>query len=104
MKKNEDNKEYTENLSLINEITIPALYQVVIHNDDFTPMEFVISVLESFFYMDRRQAAEKMLEAHMQGEAICGVFSKDVAETKIDQIKEQARLNEYPLNCSMEAA
>lgn len=102
--KNESNNEYTISEDLVSEVTVPALYQVVIHNDDFTPMEFVISVLETLFYMGRRQAADKMLEAHTKGNAVCGVFSRDVAESKICQVMEEARKNEYPLNCSMDAA
>ena len=82
----------------------PEIYQIVIHNDDFTTMEFVMEILEKFFFKERREAAEIMLEAHQHGRASCGHFSKDVAETKIEQIVELARNKDYPLVCSMEAA
>lgn len=102
--KNEVNKEYTTNLDSLNEIVEPPLYQVIVHNDDFTPMEFVVDILEKFFYMDRSKAAEVMYEAHRNGKAACGVFSKDFAESKVSQIIEYAELHEHPLNCSMEGA
>lgn len=106
--KNEVNKEYTANLESLHEVSEeiiePPLYQVVVHNDDFTPMEFVVDILEKFFYMNRSKAVEIMFEAHSSGKAICGVFSKDFAETKISQIIEYAESHEHPLNCSMEVA
>lgn len=80
----------------------PPLYRVYIHNDDFTPMEFVLSVIEQFFFMDRRAAAEVMLAAHVDGRAACGTYSRDCAEAKIAQITNYARSHEYPLLCSME--
>lgn len=79
-------------------------YQIVIHNDDFTPMEFVMGILEKFLFMDRRQAAVVMMEAHQYGKAGCGLFTKDVAESKLEQILDSARESEHPLVCSMEAA
>lgn len=81
----------------------PSLYQVVMHNDDFTPMEFVVTVLESFFHVERTQATRLMYEVHNLGRAICGVFSKDIAETKVNQVVEYAGRHEYPLLCSIEA-
>jgi ATP-dependent Clp protease adaptor protein ClpS len=80
----------------------PSMYQVVMHNDDFTPMEFVVAILESFFNMDRAKATQVMYEVHMTGKAVCGVFSKDIAETKSDQVMEYARRHEHPLLCSVE--
>lgn len=82
----------------------PKLYQVYMHNDDFTPMEFVVVLLERFFFMDRRQATATMLEVHVHGKALCGIFTRDIAETKIAQVIDSARVHEYPLTCSMEAA
>lgn len=82
----------------------PRLYQVIMHNDDFTPMEFVVSVLEKLFHMDRRQASEVMMTIHMKGMAACGIFTKDVAETKATQVIDFARMHEHPLYCSMESA
>lgn len=101
--KNEASKECTTHLEPINQLIEPALYQVVVHNDDFTPMEFVMGTLETFFYMNRCRAAEVMLEAHIKGRAGCGLFSKDFAESKVSQVIEHARLYDHPLICSMEA-
>jgi ATP-dependent Clp protease adaptor protein ClpS len=81
----------------------PPLYRVVMHNDDFTPMEFVVEILELFFGMEREQAITIMFEIHTLGKAICGIYSKDVAETKIIQVTEYARNHDHPLLCSVEA-
>jgi ATP-dependent Clp protease adaptor protein ClpS len=104
--KNEVNKNDATNLDLelLQKTGEPHLYQVYLHNDDFTPMEFVVDLLEKHFFMDRRRAAKTMLDAHQNGKATCGVFTRDVAETKIAQVLESARMYEYPLTCSMEAA
>lgn len=80
----------------------PSKYKVIMHNDDFTPMEFVVAVLEMFFSMERALATKIMYEIHMVGKAICGVYSKDVAETKADQVMEYARRHDHPLLCSVE--
>ncbi len=80
----------------------PELYKVIMHNDDFTPMEFVVAVLELFFYMDRAKAVSVMYEVHTKGKAECGVFTKDVAETKMEQVVNYARRHEHPLLCSIE--
>ncbi|EKD72188.1 MAG: hypothetical protein ACD_45C00742G0008 [uncultured bacterium] len=80
----------------------PAMYQVVMHNDDFTPMEFVVAVLEAFFNMERAIAARLMYEVHTTGKAVCGIFSKDVAETKVDQVMDYARMHDHPLLCNTE--
>lgn len=85
------------------ELKQPSMYQVVMHNDDFTPMEFVIEVLELFFNMDRTLATNTMYQVHMQGKANCGVYTRDVAETKADQVVHYARRHEHPLLCSIEA-
>ena len=81
----------------------PSLYQVLMHNDDYTPMEFVVMVLERFFCMDTVKATSVMQEIHTTGRAICGVYTKDVAETKVDQVIDFARRNEHPLLCSIDA-
>ncbi len=103
--KSEENREYSnwlvENAASLER---PALYQVVVHNDDFTPLAFVVSVLEKYFYLDRRQAVARAMDAHVEGMAICGVFSKDFAESKVQQVLDFARGNDHPLFCSMEAA
>lgn len=81
----------------------PSLYKVILHNDDFTPMDFVVAVLEMFFNMERAIATRIMYEVHRSGRAVCGLYSKDVAETKADQVMNYARRHEYPLLCSIEA-
>lgn len=80
----------------------PPLYKVVMLNDDYTPMEFVVETLERFFSMDRERATRIMLMVHTQGKATCGVYSKDVAETKAAQVNQYARDNEHPLLCEIE--
>jgi ATP-dependent Clp protease adaptor protein ClpS len=80
----------------------PRLYRVVMLNDDYTPMEFVVHVLESFFSMNRELATRVMLKVHTEGRAVCGVFTRDIAETKAEQINQYSRENEHPLLCQIE--
>lgn len=80
----------------------PSLYRVLLLNDDFTPMEFVIHVLESCFLMSPEQAATVMLHVHNNGVGECGVFTFEVAETKVTQVMDIARENQHPLQCVME--
>ena len=80
----------------------PSMYKVLLLNDDYTPMEFVITVLEQFFNKSRQEATEIMLHVHRRGVGICGVFTFEVAETKVAQVMEYARINEQPLQCTME--
>lgn len=82
----------------------PSLYRVLLHNDDFTPMEFVIDVLERFFAKNHAQATEIMLTVHYKGHGVCGVYPYEVAETKVALVTEAAREHEYPLQCTMERA
>lgn len=82
----------------------PPLYKVVLLNDDFTPMDFVIEILIDFFAMTEEQATQVMLHVHTQGVGVCGVFSKDVAETKVEIVNNYARENQHPLMCAMEEA
>ncbi|MCD9460412.1 ATP-dependent Clp protease adapter ClpS [Marinibactrum halimedae] len=82
----------------------PSLYKVVMLNDDYTPMEFVVDVLERFFSMHREKATQIMLTVHTEGRAVCGVFTRDVAETKAAQVNQYARENQHPLLCEIEAA
>jgi ATP-dependent Clp protease adaptor protein ClpS len=82
----------------------PPLYQVVLLNDDYTPMEFVVHVLEVFFSMDRVLATRVMLQVHTQGKGICGTYSREIAETKVAQVNNYARENQHPLLCTMEKA
>ncbi len=80
----------------------PSLYRVLILNDDYTPMEFVVYVLERFFNKSREEATEVMLHVHQHGVGVCGVFTYEVAETKVAQVLDLARRNEHPLQCTME--
>lgn len=80
----------------------PPLYKVVLFNDDYTPMDFVIDVLCTFFNMNVEKATQIMLKVHTEGKAVCGVFTKDVAETKAEQVNEYSRECEQPLLCNVE--
>ena len=80
----------------------PQMYQVVLLNDDYTPMEFVVLVIQEFFNKDLETATQIMLKIHLDGKGVCGVFSKDVAATKVDQVTEAARTNGHPLQCICE--
>jgi ATP-dependent Clp protease adaptor protein ClpS len=82
----------------------PPLYQVVLLNDDFTPMEFVVHVLELFFGMARDKATRVMLQVHTQGKGVCGVYTREIAETKVALVNEYSRENQHPLLCTMEHA
>ncbi|WP_153109205.1 ATP-dependent Clp protease adapter ClpS [Propionivibrio limicola] len=83
-------------------VTPPPLYTVVLLNDDFTPMDFVIQVLEKFFSKNREQATQIMLKVHVEGRGVCGVYPRDIAATKVDQVTAFARENQHPLACVME--
>lgn len=80
----------------------PPMYKVVLLNDDYTPMEFVVDILTGFFSLDRESATRVMLMVHTQGKGVCGVYSKDVAETKAAQVNEYSKQNEHPLLCEIE--
>jgi ATP-dependent Clp protease adaptor protein ClpS len=80
----------------------PSLYRVLILNDDYTPMEFVVYVLERFFQKSREDATRIMLHVHQHGVGVCGVFTYEVAETKVAQVVETARRHQHPLQCTME--
>jgi len=86
------------------ELKPPSMYKVILHNDDYTPMEFVIDVLQKFFSYDVERATQLMLTVHYQGKAICGVFTAEVAETKVVHVNKYARENEHPLLCTLEKA
>ena len=85
------------------ELKKPPLFKVVLINDDYTPMEFVVEVLEIFFRMNREQAIHVMLTVHTQGKGVCGIFTRDIAETKAAQVNQYAREHEHPLLCEIEA-
>lgn len=80
----------------------PPLYKILLLNDDFTPMEFVIEVLRIFFFMNQEQATRIMLKVHTEGVGVCGVYPSDIASTKVKQVVEFARRNQHPLRCVME--
>jgi len=82
----------------------PPLYKVILLNDDYTPMEFVVQVLETFFRMDREKATQVMLHVHTRGIGVCGVFTREIAETKVTQVNEYSRDHHHPLLCTMEEA
>jgi ATP-dependent Clp protease adaptor protein ClpS len=82
----------------------PPLFKVLLLNDDYTPMEFVVHVLEHFFSMNREKATQVMLHVHTRGMGVCGVFTKDVAETKVTLVNDHARANQHPLLCTLEEA
>lgn len=82
----------------------PPMFKVIILNDDYTPMEFVVQVLVSFFRMNQEKATQIMLHVHTRGVGVCGVFTRDIAETKVVQVNDYSRSNQHPLLCSMEEA
>lgn len=84
------------------EVARPPLFQVLLLNDDFTPMDFVVEVLRMFFSMDPEKAVQIMLHVHTRGRGVCGVFTREVAETKVTQVNEYSRANQHPLLCTME--
>ena len=82
----------------------PPLYQVLLLNDDFTPMEFVVVVLQKFFMMDLEKATQVMLRVHREGRGVCGVYTRDIAATKVELVSSFARMHQHPLQCVMEEA
>lgn len=86
------------------ELKEPQMYKVVLLNDDYTPMAFVVQVLMQFFGMDENKASQVMLQVHQHGKGVCGTYPRDIAETKVIQVSEFARKHEHPLLCTMEEA
>lgn len=82
----------------------PPLYRVMLLNDDYTPMDFVVEVLQVFFAMNREKATQVMLHVHTRGKGVCGVYTREVAETKVTQVNEFSRQHQHPLLCTMEKA
>ena len=83
-------------------LKVPSLYKVILNNDDYTPMDFVIQILELFFSMNSENATRIMLDVHTNGKGICGIFSREIAETKVAQVNNYSRENQHPLLCTME--
>ena len=80
----------------------PSMYSVLLFNDDFTPMEFVVEVLERFFNKNREQATQIMLQVHTKGSGVCGIYPLDIAETKVSQVLDLAKEQGHPLQCNMQ--
>lgn len=100
-------KEFTDNQELLEEsIDLdnekPPMYNVILLNDDYTPMDFVVEVLRIFFNMDSERATDIMLDIHYKGKACCGTYTAEIAETKVSQVSSYARENQHPLKCKME--
>lgn len=98
------NIEHLSEEKQINEVKPPSMYKVILNNDDYTPMEFVIDVLQKFFSYDIERATQLMLMVHYQGKAICGVFTAEIAETKVVYVNRYAKEHEHPLLCTLEKA
>jgi len=86
------------------EVKPPPMYKVVLLNDDFTPMDFVVDVIQTFFAFDHDRATQIMLHVHTRGKGVCGIFTYEIAETKVAQVNEYARRHEHPLKCALEKA
>lgn len=86
------------------EVAPPPMYQVVLLNDDYTPMDFVVHILQSFFGMPYERAHQVMLHVHTRGKGVCGLFTRELAETKVTQVNEFSRAHQHPLLCTMEKA
>ncbi|UXI70017.1 ATP-dependent Clp protease adapter ClpS [Tahibacter amnicola] len=86
------------------EVARPPMYQVMLLNDDYTPMDFVVQILQSFFGFAYERAHEVMLHVHLRGRGVCGLYTREVAETKVTQVNEFSRANHHPLLCTMEKA
>jgi ATP-dependent Clp protease adaptor protein ClpS len=84
------------------ELKPPSMYKVVLNNDDYTPMDFVVDVLTRFFKLDEEKAHQVMLTVHYEGKGVCGIFTAGIAETKVAQVSEYAKENQHPLLCTME--
>jgi ATP-dependent Clp protease adaptor protein ClpS len=107
MAEHEDGRDERGGLELAHarpKLTRPPRYKVILLNDDYTPMEFVVQVLERFFQMDRVRATQVMLQVHTRGSGVCGVFARDVAETKVALVNDYSRSHQHPLLCTMEEA
>ena len=102
---NNDNEDFIETSVIAKsrpKLKRPPLYKVLLLNDDFTPMEFVVHVLEKFFSVNHDKAVQIMLAVHQKGIAVVGVYSHEVAETKVTQVMDYSRKNQHPLQCTME--
>ena len=83
-------------------VKVPKKYKVILLNDDYTPMDFVVDVLKRFFRLNEELATQIMLQVHILGKGVCGIYTRDIAETKVAQVNDYARSHEHPLLCTME--
>jgi len=99
---------YKEDTALLErqaeKVKVPAMYKVMLLNDDYTPMEFVVMVIQEYFNKDQETATRIMLQVHLAGKGVCGIFTRDVASTKVHQVTERSREAGHPLQCTMEEA
>ena len=99
---------YNEDTALLErqaeKVKVPAMYKVMLLNDDYTPMEFVVMVIQEYFNKDQETATRIMLQVHLAGKGVCGIFTRDVASTKVYQVIERSREAGHPLQCTMEEA
>ena len=107
MSERDENQRHMDDLDLVvkeaePKLKKPPLYRVILLNDDYTPMEFVVDILQSVFGMERNQATRVMLEVHTKGKGVCGVYSYEIAETKVAQVTTIAQQQQHPLLCTME--
>ena len=103
--KDNGNEDYSDTLVIAKnrpKVKRPPLYKVLLLNDDFTPMEFVVHVLEKFFSINHESAVQIMLAVHKEGVAVVGIYSHEIAETKVTQVMDYSRKNQHPLQCTME--
>jgi len=103
----DDSEHHDGNLAVAEQkpaLKRPQMYQVILLNDDYTPMEFVVEILETFFYMGREKATQVMLAVHTQGKGVCGIFTRDIAETKAALVNQCARESQHPLMAEIEAS
>ena len=107
IKLSNNSEDYESNSSSLVELEEPklkkpSLYRVILLNDDYTPMEFVIYVLQTFFSYDKEKATQIMLSVHTKGKGVCGIYTKEVAETKVETVLKMAQSDQHPLKCIME--
>jgi len=97
-----DHEAHSATLAEETPVKPPRLYKVLLLNDDYTPMDFVVLVLQRFFGMDREHATVIMLKVHREGRGLCGIFPRDIAATKVEQVRQFAQQHQHPLACLME--
>ena len=88
----------------VEQVKVPSMYKVLLLNDDYTPMEFVVMIIQEYFHQDQESATRIMLQVHLEGKGVCGVYTKDVASTKVQQVVDRSREAGHPLQCTMEEA